>query len=232
PKHIATLFLAESIIMGFLGGFLGYFGGLCFYRVLAFFGGEMRLVLRENLEWYWSIIGLFTAIGLSISGAIKPSIDAAVMYSKAFRRKVALEPKEREKREEELFRIYQEMKESLPLRIRELEYPFFMGFVIRRLTELTAYGERIEGIKEEISVDDGRKVKKLCFTYIWVEDGEQYSINSTIHAIELADSLYRLEMSVKPSKPGTPAKIVFRPIQVVRMILKEWYKERRRIMGK
>jgi len=233
PTHIAMLFLAESMIMGFLGGLFGYFCGLSFYRVLALLGEKSQLIVRENLEWYWSIIGLFVAIGLSIAGAVKPSIDAAVMYSKAFRRKVALTGKEREKREEELFKIYQEMRESLPLRVTELELPFFTGFVRGRLTEISAaYGERVEEFKEEEVVEDGKSVKKLRFTYVWVEDGERYFVDSVMRAVELPNSMYSLEMLVKPRKPGIPAKVVFRPVEMVREMIKEWDEEKKRIMGR
>jgi len=233
PTHVAILFMAESIIMGLLGGLFGYFGGLLFYKAFALFGEGMAIVVRENLEWYWSLIGLFTAVVLSIIASAKPSMDAAVKYSKAFKRKVALTREEREKREEELFKVYQEMRESLPLRVTELEYPFFTGFVKRRLTELSVpYVEWVEDVIEEETVEGGGSVKRLRFTYVWTEAGERYPIDVAIQTIELPDAVYGLEMLIKPRKPATPATVAFRPTRIIREIIKEWDREKKRIIGK
>jgi hypothetical protein len=231
PTHIAILFFAESITLGLLGGLFGYLGGLSLYRLFALFGGQV--VVREKLEWYWSVISVLIAVGASVLATVKPSMDAAVEYSKAFKRKVAVTKQEREKREEKIFRVYQEMGQSLPLRLTELEYPFFSGFVIRRLSEQSiAHKEWIEGIAEKETEEDGNIVRKLEFTYFWVEAGEEYLVESVVRAVKLPrEGVYRLEMMIRPKKPGTPTSIAFRPIHTMQEIIGEWDKEKKRIMG-
>ena len=47
PTHIGLIFVAEAIILGMVGGSLGYLAGLGFYRVMVLFGQE--LMVREKL---------------------------------------------------------------------------------------------------------------------------------------------------------------------------------------
>ena len=64
PKHIAMIFVAESLIIGIIGGSLGYLSGLGFYRVMVAF--NINLGVREKVSALWS----FCTLGICLTAAL------------------------------------------------------------------------------------------------------------------------------------------------------------------
>jgi len=86
PTHIGLIFVAEAIILGMVGGSLGYICGLGFYRVMVLFGQE--LMVREKLEWWWSAIGFAIALAASVLSSIRPAALAVSTYTPSKVKKV------------------------------------------------------------------------------------------------------------------------------------------------
>jgi len=93
PTHIGLIFLAEAIILGMVGGSLGYLFGLGFYRIIVLLNQD--LMVREKLEWWWSAIGFAIAIAASVMSAIRPAILAVNTYTPSKIRKHRLSEEKR-----------------------------------------------------------------------------------------------------------------------------------------
>ena len=177
PVHIALLFLAESVVYGLLAGGIGYMAGLVTFRAMSVFARTLNLIVREKLEWYWSIIAILISIGVAMIAAFKPALNAAMMYtpSKVVRVKVA--EKEREKREEKILKTYAGKTYPLRLKVKEEEAIIFFSYLYTRLSDLqSGYRERVENLveEEEEEYPDGRLIKRFKFNYVFVtEEGKR-----------------------------------------------------------
>ena len=94
PGHVALTFVAEAIVLGLVGGGLGYVLGLGFYRITTLFGAH--IMVREKLEWWWSVVGLAIAIIASVLSAVRPAALAVKMYTPSAVGKLKRTPEERE----------------------------------------------------------------------------------------------------------------------------------------
>lgn len=233
PSHIASLFLAESIIMGFLGGGLGYFFGLGTYRLMPLLGPSGQIGVREKLEWYWSVIGVGIALLVAVLSALRPAVRAAMMGMPSRVKRVKLLEKERVEREKELFKVYLGREYSMPIRVHEREEPFFFSFFTDRLEEFAKhYYERVEDITtDERMMVDGTLVKKVGFTYAFVEEGAEYStVNELVARKKPKTDYYSLSLTSKPKTPGIPERAVEITISTIRDILLDWNKRKKQIM--
>jgi len=233
PGHIASLFLAESIIMGFLGGGLGYFFGLGTYRLMPLLGPSGQIGVREKLEWYWSVIGVGIALLVAVLSALRPAVRAAMMGMPSRVKRVKLIEKERVEREKELFKVYLGREYSMPIRVHEREEPFFFSFFTDRLEEFAKhYYERVEDITtDERMMVDGTLVKKIGFTYAFVEEGAEYStVNELVARKKPKTDYYSLSLTSKPKVPGIPERAVEITISTIRDILLDWNKRKKQIM--
>jgi ABC-type lipoprotein release transport system permease subunit len=233
PSHIASLFLAESIIMGFIGGGLGYFFGLGAYRLMPLLGPSGQIGVREKLEWYWSVIGVGVALLAAVLSALRPALNAAMMGMPSRVKRVKLPEKERVKREKELFKVYLGREYSMPIKVHEREEAFFFSFFTDRLEEFAKhYYERVEDIAtDERMMVDGTLVKKIGFTYTFIEEGTEYStVNELVARKRPKTDFYSLYLTSKPKVPGIPERAVEITISTIRDILLDWDKRKNQIM--
>ncbi len=233
PAHMALLFVAEGIVIGMVGGGIGYLFGLGFYRVMSILG--VSLMVREKLEWWWSAVGFALAIAASVLSTIRPAMIAVKMYTPSMIRKLKLTEVERKEREKEVFRVYQARKLSMPVKVLENEAPFFFGYVISRLKELEAGTyERTDNVVEEPEMETpkGEIIKNIRFIHIFVEAGKRYSTrNRVICTKGPEDKAFRVELESEPTEPGIPEKLVERTVKMMRDISIDWLKNKKRIMG-
>ncbi|RLI34630.1 hypothetical protein DRO55_06255 [Candidatus Bathyarchaeota archaeon] len=232
PAHIALTFVAEAIIIGLVGGGLGYLFGLGFYRVMAVFG--QSLMVREKLEWWWSAIGFAVALIVSILSAIRPAMLAVKMYTPSMVRKIKLSEKEMKIRREQIFKVYQAKELSMPVKVQIGEFPFFIGFFLNRLRELeTGIYERVENIEELSEVENvkGERIKTINFSYYVMVSGSKRGTKNKLIAIKSPDEdYYRVKLSCSPAEPGTPETMIDRTIDFVHGIMMEWARNKKRIM--
>ena len=231
PTHIGLIFVAEAVILGMVGGSLGYIFGLGFYRIMIYLGQD--LMVREKLQWWWSAIGFALAMATSVLSSIRPAIMAVSTYTPSKIRKIKRPEEKAQARKEEIFRTFHARELSMPIKVSVNEILFFVSFCLDRLEELrSGFIEKVEKIEESPEIEDvrGNLVKTIKFEYIFLVSGqEQRTKNTLILTKSPHEEYYRVRLVSNPAIPGLPESIVERTIDFVHEIMMDWAKERRRI---
>ena len=233
PTHIGLTFVAEAIILGMVGGSLGYLAGLGFYRVMVLFGQE--LMVREKLEWWWSAIGFAIALAASVLSSIRPAALAVSTYTPSKVKRVKRKGKEAIVRKDEIFKSYQERQMSMPVKVALNEKIFFIGFFLDRLDDLkTGYIERVENAEETEEIENvrGELVKTINFDYRYETGGqERRTRNSLILTKSPNEDYYRVRIASEPAVPGVPVSAIERTIDFVHDTVIYWTRNKKRIIG-
>ena len=233
PTFIGLIFVAEAIILGMVGGSLGYLFGLGFYRIMVLFGQE--LMVREKLEWWWSAIAFAIALLTSVLSAIRPAALAVSTYTPSKVRKIKFSEKEAKARREEIFKVYQARELSMPIKLALNEKDFFLLFFLDQLDELrTGYIERVENVEEvpEIENVKGELVKTIKFDYCLGTGREKKMIkNSLILIRSPKEDYYRVRLVSEPGIPGTSERYIDMAIRFVHDITLYWAKNKEKIIG-
>jgi len=233
PTHIGLIFVAEAIILGMVGGSLGYLFGLGFYRIMLLFGQE--LMVREKLEWWWSAIGFAIALSASVLSAVRPAALAVSTYTPSKIKKIKMSEEQVKVRKEEMFKVYQARELSMPVKVAMNEKEFFIGAFLDRLDELrTGYIERVENVEQmpEIENVKGELVKAIRFNYRYEATGqERKTRNSLILAKSAQENYYRVKLVSEPAVPGIPESAIDRTIDFVHDTVLYWIRNKERIIG-
>ena len=233
PTHIATLFLAESVVMGMVGGGLGYLLGMGSYRLMTLF--NVNIAVRQKLEWYWSAAGVLLSVGVAVLSAVRPALRAVAKATPSLVKRVKLPEKEKIKREEEVWKVFQSQRISMPVKISEREALFFSSYLFARMQELEeGLLERVENYQEtEEETPEGDQIKRFTFTYIFVEEDkpELVTINELEATKKSGEDYYHLSLISEPKTSGLPGTFLDRTIRFIRGILDDWEKEKANIMG-
>ncbi len=229
PAHIASVFLAESIVMGLIGGGIGYYAGLGAYRIMNFLGPAGQIGVREKLEWYWGVIGLAFSITVSVLSAVVPAIRAAVMATPSLIRKIKIPEVERAKREEKIFKVYHERSIAMPIRVQMVEKPFFTAFIMDRLKDISGMIERVENVSlEEEILADNTEVFRIRFTHIHRE----YATVNELRAMRPPSSeAFNIVLLSKPKEPGMPEKTIDITVNLMKEILRDWDRYKKTILS-
>ncbi|MBS7611255.1 FtsX-like permease family protein [Candidatus Bathyarchaeota archaeon] len=229
PAHIASVFLAESIVMGLIGGGIGYYAGLGAYRIMNFLGPAGQIGVREKLEWYWGVIGLAFSITVSVLSAVVPAIRAAVMATPSLMRKIKIPEVERAKREEKIFKVYHERSIAMPIRVQITEKPFFTAFVMDRLKDISGMIERVENVSlEEEILADNTEVFRIRFTHTYRE----YATVNELRATKPPSSdAFNIVLLSKPKEPGMSEKTIDVTVNLMREILRDWDRYKKAILS-
>jgi len=233
PTHIGLIFVAEAIVLGMVGGSLGYIFGLGFYRIMIFLGQD--LMVREKLEWWWSAIGFALAMATSILSSIRPAALAVSTYTPSKIRKVKRSEEGTQARREEIFKTYHARELSMPIKVPVNEILFFISFCLDRLNDLgSGFIEKVENIEETPEIENvrGELVKTIKFEYGFIVYGkERRTKNTLILTKSPNEEYYRVRLVSEPAVPGLPESIVERTIDFIHGIIIDWTKEKRRIIS-
>jgi len=233
PTHIGLIFVAEAIILGMVGGSLGYIFGLGFYRITVLLGQD--LMVREKLQWWWSAIGFALAMATSVLSSIRPAILAVRTYTPSKIRKIKYSEETAQAREEEIFKTYHAREISMPIKVPVNEILFFIGFCLDRLEDLTSgFMEKVEKIEETPEIENvrGELTKTIKFEYSYrVYGQERRTKNTLILTKSPNENYYRVKLVSEPAVPGLPESIVDRTAKFVHGIIISWAKEKKRILS-
>ncbi len=233
PTHIGLIFVAEAIILGMVGGSLGYLLGLGFYRVMVLFGQE--LMVREKLEWWWSAIGFALALTASVLSSIRPAALAVSTYTPSKVKRLKLSEEKAKVRKEEIFKVYQGRELSMPVKVGLGEKEFFIGFFLDRLDELkTGTLESVDDVENvpEIENVKGELVKEIRFRYRFGGTGEERKTRNSLSLTKSPrEDYYRVRLATEPAVPGTPASTIERTIDFVHDAIMDWTRNKNRIIG-
>lgn len=234
PLHVALVFLAEAVIYGLISGGLGYVLGMATFKLAQFTAISENVLLREKLEWYWGFLAIVISVIVSILGAFKPAMDAAFMFSPTEEKRIKVEAHVREKRRERISTTMASKIYTFSQRISEVEVEIFQPFVVGRLSDLK-YGivEKVENIEEheEEERPDGTRIRRVTFDYTVSHEVEKpVTLEAELRIIKDAYSEnYRVELEVRP-KEEAPITLMEHVARIVRDILKDWEKEKDRLL--
>ncbi len=235
PAHMAMVFVTEAIVLGMVGGGIGYLLGLGFYRVIALFPWLPPLMVREKLEWWWSAIGFLLAITASVLSAARPAMLAVRMYTPSAVRRVRLPEEEKKVRRREIQRVYQARRLSMPVKVNASEAAFFFSYLTDRLRDLsTGIHDRTEAIEEfpETRSPKGTIEKKIRFDHAYVSAGQTIRIKNEITCTKDPDEdFYRVQLTANPEEPGTPEDWIYQNAEFIRSVTADWNRDRKRILG-
>ncbi len=233
PTHIGLIFVAEAVILGMVGGSLGYITGLGFSRTMVLFGAE--LTVKEKLEWWWSAAGFALAMVASVISSIRPAALAVSTYTPSMVKKVKRTEKEAVVRKEEIFKVYQERQLSMPVKVLTSEKEFFVSFFLDRIHELkTGFVERIENVVQVPETEDvrGGLTLMINFDYVFGPPGsERATKNSLIMAKNPDEDYYRVRLVSKPGVPGLPESAIERTVDFIHDTCLMWAKDKERYLG-
>jgi len=214
PTHIAALFFAEALIIGFISGGLGYFFGFSGYRIIGIVG---PLEIKEKVSLEWSMIALFFSSLTSVLATLIPALKASTIVTPSYLRKLRVGEEEKPKREGEPWVI------ELPIKIKRGEIDFFCIYVERKLKEksegMVERVEKLEVSKEKRENDYLRR--KIFFEYIGGEMKRQLrSFNELIMERRESDIEYKVYLLCVPDRNFEEA--VLSTSMFIRRIILEW----------
>jgi len=235
PTHLALLFIAESIVMGFIGGGLGYLSGLATFKFFSFLGTQYQINIREKLEWYWSVIGLLLALAVSVASSLRAAFRAMYLVIPSLKRKIRLESEaERKEIMTKIMRAHSEKRYDIPLRIHEHEIIFFENFFIDSLSELTSgLMERVERISSPpMKEEEGRRVKSITFNFKASREGRLEEVAVELRLIKERNKDYFVpQLYTKPLIPETSVETLDRIAEIAKDICMRWSREKSRIIS-
>ncbi|RJS85360.1 FtsX-like permease family protein [Candidatus Bathyarchaeota archaeon] len=201
PTHIATLFVAEALIIGFIGGGFGYLFGISGYRIAALLGGFQ---VREKVSADWGIISILLSGFTAAIASLIPALRSSVIVTPSLLRKWRIE-------DESIIRADKPQVLHLPLRLTAKELEPFIAFVTKRLRA------REVKIKEEPS--KGGVIRKISFAYDLPEIG--WTENEIIIQPEVEG--YSLKMMCSSHGLSShPVEAIRKTASHVRNVLLEW----------
>ncbi len=233
PTHIGLIFVTEAIILGMVGGSLGYVVGLGFYRIMNLLG--QNLMVREKLEWWWSAIGFALALTASVLSSLRPAALAVSTYTPSKIRRIKRSEEEVKAREEEIFKVYQARELSMPVKVSLNEILFFISFCLDRLSDLrSGLIERIEKIEEAPEIENVKSelIKRINFEYVISVSGQEQRTKNTLVLIKSPDEdYYRVRLISEPAVPGLPESVIERTVELVHKIVMDWTREKETIIS-
>jgi len=220
PSQISYMFLAEAVLVAFIGGVTGYLLSVGMPRLLLGFGGPG--FLTEKTSWMWSVAVILIVLAVAVSASVLPARRASMMASPYIPRKWKLDyvPADKDIRR---FFVH------IPQVVSKLELGRFITFIDDKFTEmqlLTAIPEKMELKKMVDESDEERDVIKLLFTYRFAREGERaFETDNELVMSRMKDSSpYSIDLVIRI---GTiynynPLDVVWKTASAIRQLMLRW----------
>jgi ABC-type lipoprotein release transport system permease subunit len=155
PTHIATLFVAEAIVIGFVGGGFGFLSGIFGYRVASntLFGA---LQVQEKVSAEWGLIALLLSVCTAVIASLLPALQASTIITPSLLRKWNLRQSMKPKEKGQPWVI------DLPVKLKPKELDPFIGFILKRMRESEGI---IADARLEEEVLKSEPLKRLLFKF-------------------------------------------------------------------
>ncbi len=124
PAEIASVFVAEASITGFIAGGLGYLAGLGLYTVMPLLG--LALEVHQKISAFWSLAAICIAISAVLVGAFA-ALRSSVVITPSLTRKWKIE---------EAGEVDAPWMIPVPVRIEASEVDGFVEYLLGRLRGL------------------------------------------------------------------------------------------------
>lgn len=213
PSHITMLFVYQAIIIGLIGGALGYLLGTSLYQVFVLFPTD--IVVRQKLSLGWSIVALAIGIAATTLGAAIPALKASALATPSLLRRWKIEKKPSSAEEPYIFEI--------PVKVRKEDINDFVNYLIRRLQDYQEgdpfYIKRTKRTHEETQEEFITHVK---FTYFFFLQIFSFLATNDIAVIlKKSEDVSTVRLASKGSGPDAE-KHIRKIASIVRNFAFEW----------
>jgi len=210
PTHIVGIFLAESIMIGFIGGGLGYLLGISSYKILSetILG---TLPVREKVSAEWGILATVLSIIVTVMATIFPALKVSTITTPSFLRRWKLSGKK--KSEDKPWIL------DLPAKISPAEVEIFLGFLMRKFRKMGGgMPERIEILEYGDKETSDGSLHFINFNYAYTETAHPLVTKNKLIVYRPIDQEYFV---VRLQSDGIKES-VHRTASIVRRIIFEW----------
>jgi ABC-type antimicrobial peptide transport system permease subunit len=216
PSHITSLYTAEAIIIGFIGGTIGYLSGVMSYRVMALL--HIAIMVEQKISITWSI----AAIGLSVLASVVASVIPATQALKVALPSLKLKWKFEEKTVEKPSAADMPWTIRMPAKIPINERKSFFSFLISSMKKYS--GGSYESVRAISLKEEGREEIRLSFQYAYGEGTFPVTYNELVAKLDKKSNSYDLELRCKsPARSSFVAKEkVYTAASFVRRLVLEW----------
>ncbi len=154
PSKLLSIFLFESIVLGFIGGSLGYALGLSLYELMRL---TSNIEVKPKISFVWVLVTSLTAtIGMLVASLLTLRSTLIVVPSKLWRIKAV-----REARGREDFWIFE-----VPIKLEASSAQDFAKYMYSRLCSYPSRADESLRVRKFTSEEiDGERVWKIVFTY-------------------------------------------------------------------
>ncbi len=203
PAEIASIFVAEASITGFIAGGLGYIAGLAFYKLMPLLG--LSLEVHQKVSAVWSL----AAIGISISAVLVGALAAlrsSVVITPSLVRKWKLDDSKGG--------FDKPWVVPVPVKLGAEEVDSFVGYLRERLRGLE---NDLVRVTSRVSVEERGEVRIVSFIYKSYQStmGNFYTKNSII--VEPSEGAFEVRLESAGSQD-----YAHETGSLIRLITMEW----------
>ena len=214
PTGVTILFTAEALIIGVIGGGLGYLFGLGSYRVMALFPTD--IMVRQKVSFEWCLASLGISVTAVLVGAFV-ALKSSVAITPSLLRRWTIEQKA-----ESLGEGYQF---EIPIRLRADEVDALFDYLRRRveghvqMVFSTSPDSLKKMAKESEDKTDDTDTKKISFMYR-LGRGDPIGMFPFQLSAEhkKSEETYRLRVIARPGEPGAFDRLVV----FIRLSVVDW----------
>jgi ABC-type antimicrobial peptide transport system permease subunit len=203
PAEIASIFVAEASITGFIAGGLGYLAGLAFYKLMPFLG--LALEVHQKVSAVWSL----AAIGISISAVLVGALAAlrsSIVITPSLTRKWKLD--------DSMGSYDKPWEVPVPVKLEPEEVDSFVGYLLERLRGLE--NDQVK-VTSNIRVEERGMIKIVNFIYKSYQAtvGNFYTKNSVI--VEPKEGAFEVRLESAGNQDAA-----HETGSLIRLIVMEW----------
>lgn len=218
PSQISYIFLAEAVLVAFIGGATGYLFGIGVPRILLNLGGPG--FVTEKVSWTWSLAVISMAAMVTVSASVIPALKASTIATPKLPLKWKLDYLPSAK---DMWLLH------VPQLISQPELRRFFRFIKGRFEEmqlLRTIPEKMEFRDIIDESDQERDVRKLLFAYSFAQEGSRAfrTENELVTLRDVDSSTYAVDLVIRIAMLYNyqPSEVVMKTAKAVRRLMLQW----------
>lgn len=203
PAEIASIFVAEASIIGFIGGGFGYLLGVGLYKIMPTLG--LALDVHMKVSAIWSLAGIGIAISAVLVGAIV-ALRSSVIITPSLNRKWSIEG--------ESVEMGKPWIVPIPVKLNSDEVDEFTDYLYNKLTNL----EKGDVMKtRSVKMHSEGDTRVLDFNYMTINTATNRYTRNTVRVQKSVDDEYTVQLESVGDREWTQEVG-----SLVRQIVMEW----------
>jgi hypothetical protein len=217
PFHITMLFVDQAVIIGVIGGAIGYLLGTGLYQVFILF--PLDIVVRQKLSLSWSFVALAIGVVASTLGAAIPAVKASVLVTPSLLRRWKIERKPSSAEEPYIF--------EMPVKIRKDDVNDFVNDLVKYLqdhTEGAPYS--IRRVRRTYEQTPEATITHIMFTYSFLSHVSSFLAANDISIILKKDADVGIMQLASTGAGPDEEKHIHKIASLIRNFTFEWISKR------